>query len=173
MGYIIVIVIGMIIFKFIRDFIRYYKKQMQEDREELSLISIEDKFSIIVDGLNEYCYRGEGRITKFNQGTFNLYKTGSCQIISFQYLGGALRVVWWFKYFQQEMTYEKEFLDARAIDNEWQEKALNTLISEFLEHYKVHETKVNASGIVEEKLSEFGINKENYQKSKDFLEQDF
>ncbi len=170
MGIIIAIVIGVVVFKFIGDFIRYYKEQMQEDREELSLTSVEDKFSIIVNGLNEYCYKGEGQITKFNKGAFNLYKRGSCQIISFQYLGGALRVIWRFKYFQQEMIYKKEFLNARVIDDEWQEKALRTLISEFLERYKIHEAKVNASGVVDERLSEFGINKENYKKAKEFLE---
>ena len=67
------------------------------------------------------------------------------------------------------MTYKRNLNNARQPSTEWHKNALNLVISEFLEQYKKHEEKVNSSGIISEKLSDFGLNEENYKKAKDFL----
>ena len=160
----LVIGIGMLIFKTIS----IYRNELKTDKQELKNQSIEDKFSYIIEGLNEYCYKGLGKITKINKQALSLYKEGSCQIVSFQYSLGVLTIIWKFKYYQQEMIYEKNF-DARNSPEEWQLNTLKTVILQFIEQYKVHEKNVDASGIPMQKLSEFGISKENMKKSKDFL----
>ena len=157
---------------FVIRFLLKYKNELNADKEELKSLNMEVKYRVLINGLNEYCYRGLGKVIKFkNKRSLNLYKQGSCQLVRIHYEVGILKVEWKFKYFHQEMVYRKNLANARDIDEEWQLNALKILISEFLEHYKVHEAKVDSSGIVGKKLSEFGISEENYQKAKDFLNQ--
>ena len=161
----IIIVIGFFIFRTISKF----RSELKEDNQELQKQNLEDKFRYLIDGLNEYCYQGQGKITKIDKQTLSIYKENSCQIVNLLYGTGILTITWKFKYFQQEMTYKRNLNNARQPSTEWQKNALNLVISEFLEQYKKHEEKVNSSGIISEKLSDFGLNEENYKKAKDFL----
>lgn len=163
-----IFIILIIAFFVIRTFLKF-KGELNADSEELKRQKMEDKFKILIDGLNEYCYQGLGEITKIDNQNLILYKQGSCQIVNLQYGAGILTIIWKFKYFQQEMVYKRNLSNAREINEEWQLNALKIVIAEFLEQYKVHEAKVNSSGIIGEKLSEFGISEENYKKAKDFL----
>lgn len=161
----IIIVIGFFIFRTISKF----RSELKEDNQELQKQNLEDKFRYLIDGLNEYCYQGQGKITKIDNQTLSIYKENSCQIVNLLYGTGILTITWKFKYFQQEMTYKRNLNNARQPSTEWQKNSLNLVISEFLEQYKKHEEKVNSSRIISKKLSDFGLSEENYKKAKDFL----
>lgn len=137
---------------------------------ELNEMSLEERFGILIDGLNAYCYDSLGTITKLDNRTLNLYKKGSCQIINLHYSTGILTITWKFKYFQQEMIYTKNLPYNRDITPMWQLKMLEIIISEFLEKYTQHERNVLESGIVSQQLSEIGLNEKDYLKAKKILE---
>lgn len=147
------------------------KKKVDKDNNEVSIL---EKFGLIITGLNEYCYRGEGTVKENPKNNITIYKQGSCQIVGLGYQMGFLTIVWKFKYWQQEMVYKKEidvrkqFPDGKPTI-EWQENVLTTIISEFLAQYKEHEAKVDASGITGEMLSNLGIDEGNYRKAKEIF----
>lgn len=163
-----IFIILIIAFFVIRHLLKF-KGEINVDREELNNQNLEDKFRILINGLNEYCYQGTGKITKIDQQSLNIYKQGSCQIVNIQYTTGILSIIWKFKYFQQEMVYKRSFPNARNVNKEWQMNVLEIVIPEFLDQYKIHEAKVDSSGIVGQKLCESGISEDNYEKAKDFL----
>ncbi|MDY3338251.1 hypothetical protein PG279_03535 [Riemerella anatipestifer] len=156
-----VITVLIISFLVIKSFMKF--KHSIEDE------NIKDKFSVLIDGLNNYCYQGKGEITKISKQSLNIYKKGSCQIVNLYYSKGTLTVIWKFKYFQQEMIYNKNFTNIKDVDEEWQLNALKIIIPEFLEQYAEHESKVDASGIVDKILAENGLSVENYKKAKAFF----
>jgi len=164
-----IILILLIVGFFIIRTIYKFRNELKEDNDELKKQSLEDMFSYLIDGLNEYCYLGHGEITKIGKQTLNIYKQSSCQIINLLYGTGILTITWKFKYYQQEMIYKRNLSDARKPSIEWQKNALNLVISEFLEEYQKHEEKVISSGIIKEILSDSNISEENYKKAKDFL----
>ena len=154
----IFIIISILVFYIFKTFYKFRKEQIA-DSEELFNQKLEDKFSYFIDGLNEYCYNR----------TLSLYKNDSCQIVNLEYGTGILTIIWKFKYFQQEMVYQRNLPNARNINIEWQKNALKLVISEFLDQYEKHKSKVDASGITGIKLFESGISQQNFQKARDFL----
>lgn len=148
-----------------------FRKELKTDNKELNSQNLEDKFKFLIEGLNEYCYQGLGKITNIDKQALSIYKQNSCQIVNIEYGAGILTIIWKFKYFNQEMIYKRNLTEARDATLDWQKKALQTVISEFLEQYKKHEDKINASGIVGAELSKQGISEENYKKANDFLNQ--
>ncbi len=168
MNTIIFIIISIIIFNIFKLFSKF-RKELLADNEELLNQKLEEKFSYFIDGLNEYCYKGLGKVTIIDNRTLSLYKNDSCQIVNLEYGTGILTIIWKFKYFQQEMVYQRNLSNARNINIEWQKNALKLVISEFLDQYEKHKSKVDASGITGIKLFESGISQENFQKARDFL----
>ena len=165
MNTIIFIIISIIIFKLFFKF----RKELLADNEELFNQKLEEKFSFFIDVLNEYCYKGLGKVTIIDNRTLSLYKNDSCQIVYLKYGAGILTIIWKFKYFQQEMVYQRNLSNARNINIEWQKNAVILVISEFLDQYEKHKSKVDASGILRTLLSEAGISMDNFQKARDFL----
>jgi hypothetical protein len=163
-----VILIVIISYFIIKIFLKF-NKELEKDEKELNLQSLEEKFSVLIDGLNEYCYKGLGVITKLSPTNLNLYKEGSCQIINMQYGAGILRITWKFVYFQQEMIYKCNLEEARNVDELMQTNALKHIIQEFLVKYKEFERKIDSSDILEKQLSEKGISLENFKKVKGLI----
>lgn len=143
----IIFIILIIAFFVIRTLLKF-RGELDADSAELKNQKIEEKFKVLIDGLNEYCYYGAGKITKIDKRSLNIYEQGSCQIVNLEYSTGILTIIWKFKYFHQEMVYKRNLSNARDVNKEWQMNALNIIIPEFLEQYKIHENKVKSSGIV-------------------------
>jgi hypothetical protein len=136
--------------------------------------NIREKFAVIIDGLNEFCYNGRGQVTIINKWSIRLYEDGSRQIVYVSYEDSMFVIDWRIKYFQQEMKYKKKIYDAKNIPEAALHKHLEIIIQEFVEKYKQHENKVNECGIPEkitkETLQETGVSEESFQEAKDFLE---
>jgi len=151
-----------------------FKKFSQFKREVASNApngqNLSSEFSYLISAFNEYCYKGQGDINKLDQEELNIYKNDSCQIVHLHYSMGTLTIVWKFKYYQQEMIYKKSFNNVPSINSmEWQLNAFKLMVAEFLEQYEVHKAKVDASGIVSEKISSLGISPEQLKAARDLL----
>ena len=164
----IYIIIAIVSFFVIYNILKFRRAQ-KIDNERLKKQSLEKKFSLLINGLNEYCYQGEGEIIKHDARNLNIYKNESCQIVHLQYGVGMLTIVWKFKYYLQEMIFKKDLYGANEVSEEWQRKNLQTIINEFIAQYEIHEAKVNSSGIINTILAEIGISPENLKNAKDFF----
>lgn len=137
----LLIAIGVLIIRTILKF----RAALRKDHDELEERSLESKFNIFIEGINQYCFQGSGGITKIDKRTLNIYEDGSRQIVFLKYSTGILTVVWKIKYFQQEMIYKKDLSGARNPTEEWQRNTLKFVISEFIEKNEMHERKVNGN----------------------------
>jgi uncharacterized protein (DUF433 family) len=141
------------------------KKNNKGKRQE----NIKTKFSMLIACLNEYCYQGKGYIDKLGKNYISLYKQDSCQKLTFKYELDKLHITWKFKYYQQEMIFEKVLSDLPDVTETWQVEMSKIIISEFLEKYKVHKDFVDSKGVPEEILAEFGVTKESLEQAREFL----
>lgn len=122
-----IIVIGImlfIVFKFTND--------LNKDKYDLQGTTLEEKFKIIVNILNEAAFNKNGEITKIDNKSFNLYETGSNQIINFHYGTGTLTLTWRYKYFQKEVKHFRDFHNARNLSLFEQQKIAETMINEMV-----------------------------------------
>jgi tetratricopeptide (TPR) repeat protein len=133
----IVIAIFVIVIKVIND--------NSKDEADLQGDSLDKKFSVIVNILNEYAFNGKGEIHAVEPKTkwaFNLYDGGSNQIIKFLYLNGNLLIEWRYKYFQKEVVHKKRFDNVRNLSIFEQQKIANTVIEEMSKTVNSHKTIV-------------------------------
>lgn len=103
MIWIILVIVGIIVVKFLTD--------MNKDTKVLGGKSAAEKFEIIVSQLNNHAFHGIGKVTTNGIKFFNLYDGESNQIIEFQYNTGVLHITWSYKYFQKEVVHKREFRD--------------------------------------------------------------
>ncbi|WP_312133177.1 hypothetical protein [Empedobacter sp.] len=136
---IIVVVIFFIVKK-----IMQYNKELKLDKEELINQNIYEKFKVLMDGFNSYCFNGTGKVNVLDDKNANVYQEGSNQIVMFLYNAGMLTVVWKYKYFQNEMVYERNFPDARNATEIGLKSALKVMIEEFNERLVEHKAKVES-----------------------------
>jgi hypothetical protein len=104
-----------------------------KDEADLQGSSLDKKFSIIINVLNDYAFDGTGKIVAVEPKTkwaFNLYDGSSNQIIKFMYLNGNLSIEWRYKYYQKEVVHKKQFTDVRNLSVFEQQKIANTIIEE-------------------------------------------
>lgn len=139
---IIFIATGLILYAVFRKYLQYKKEQRLDD-EELKSQNIYDKFKPLLDGLNNYCFNGKGKISILDNKNANIYQEGENQILLFQYNAGMLTIVWKYKYFQNEMVYERNFSDARKATEIGMKSALNIIIEEFNEQLSVHKSNID------------------------------
>jgi len=139
---ILFIVIGLVLYAVFRKYLQF-KKEQRLDAEELKNQNIYDKFKFLIDGFNGYCFNGKGKVSVFDNKNANVYQEGSNQIVLFQYNAGMLTIVWKYKYFQNEMVYEKNFPDARNATEIGVKGALNTIIDEFNEQLSAHKANID------------------------------
>lgn len=132
------IVVGVIIVLLLYQFLIRYMKELRIDKEELKDQNIYDKFSILIDGLNEYCYSNNGKVTILDNANANVYAVGSNQIVLFQYNAGMLTIEWKYKHYQREMVYRRSFSNIRNVTKVGQEGVLKLVIEEFNEKLKIH-----------------------------------
>ncbi|MGV0940001.1 hypothetical protein [Empedobacter sp. ULE_I140] len=134
---IIVVVIFFIVKK-----IMQYNKELKLDKEELMNQNIYDKFKVLMDGFNSYCFNDTGKVNVLDDKNANVYKEGSNQIVMFLYNAGMLTVVWKYKYFEKEMVYERSFPDARNATEIGLKSALEIMTEEFKERLDEHKAKI-------------------------------
>ncbi len=130
----ILAVVGYILFKFLND--------LNKDKYDLEGKSVEEKFNVVVNAINNAAFNGEGKITRLDKRSFNLYQQGSNQIINFQYSTGTLTVTWRFKYFQKEVVHKKDFYDVRNLSLFEQQKIADRMIGEMVEVVENHKVNV-------------------------------
>ncbi len=113
-----------------------------KDSEDLSGTTLDNKFNVLVNMLNQAAFNGEGTVRYVDKKLFNLYpQSSSNQLIEFLYSQGMLSITWKYKYFQKEMVYRKNLLNVRNLSLFDQERIGRALIEE-MEH-KINEHKNN------------------------------
>lgn len=122
MIWIIGIVIGIIVIKFLTD--------MNKDTNDLGGKSVSEKFEVIVNQLNNHAFHGKGKVITNGIKLFNLYDGESNQIIQFQYNTGVLHITWRYKYFQKEVVHNREFREVRNLSIFEQQKIAVQMITE-------------------------------------------
>lgn len=132
---IIALVLGLILLKFLAD----YKK----DDHDLEDQTLEQKFSTIVQVINNAAFDGRGTITRIDKREFNLYEEGQNQLVKFRYGTGHLYLIWKFKYLQKEVVHERQIPDARNLSLFEQEDIANAMIKEMEEVVRKHKNQVN------------------------------
>lgn len=110
-------VAGFLIIRFLYDLFK--------DRFDLGEGSLSDKFSHIVNLINQAAFDGQGQINKLAKNEFNLHKKGGNQIVYFIYGAGSLTIVWKFSYLNTEVIHKERFSDVREITTEQQEIIAN------------------------------------------------
>jgi len=114
-----------------------------KDNDDLAGTTLDNKFNVIVNMLNQAAFNGEGEIKYFDSKHFNLYPpTSSNQLIEFLYSQGMLSITWKYKYFQKEMVFRKNLTNVRNLSLFEQERIGNTIIQEM--EYKIQEHKNNS-----------------------------
>lgn len=114
----------------------------QKDKEDLLGTSVEEKFNVIVNKINQFAFNGEGEIKYIGKNHFNLYPDSSNQIVDFMYSQGMLSIIWKYKYLQKEMVYTKNLTNVRNLSLLEQAKIANAIIEEMSRKIQDHEKSV-------------------------------
>lgn len=136
---ILITIILFIIYKFVMSSL--------DDKSDLQSITADKKFQIIVNMLNDVAFDLEGKVTLHDKYNFNLYNTGSNQIIQFSYKLGMLHIEWRYKYFQKEVVHSKTIDNARNLSIFEQQKIANQFILEMDKIIETHQDKVAMDSI--------------------------
>jgi len=110
-----------------------FGRALNKDRADLKGGTLEQRFSVMVDIINQSAYGGAGRTHALSWRSFNLYRENAQQIYNFNYSTGHLTLTWKFKAFQQEVTHSEDFNYVRNITEARQVE----LVTRFLEECRV------------------------------------
>ena len=103
----VAVLVGYALIRFMMD--------MNKDNYDLENQNLAEKFEVVVGRLNEAAYGGMASVTVLDKRSFNLYHSGSNQIINFQYSTGHLTITWRYKVLQKEVVHSKQFTDVRNL----------------------------------------------------------
>lgn len=134
------IVIGIVGYSLIRFFIA-----LSKDHDDLQGQTLDQKFGIIVNLINQVAFNGLGSVTTLNKREFNLYLEGENQLIKFQYSTGHLTITWRYKYFQKEVVHERQFNYVRNLSVFDQQKIGEQMIREMAQIVENHKNNVIGS----------------------------
>lgn len=115
---------------------------LTKDNDDLQNQTLAQKFSVIVNIINQATFNGEGKITSLNKREFNLYKEDENQIIKFYYSTGNLTITWKYKYFQKEVVHDKQLDNVRNLSIFDQERIANNLVTEMVTIVGNHKQEV-------------------------------
>jgi hypothetical protein len=104
--------------------------------------TLDDKFNVIVNMINDAAFDGGGSVTTLDKREFNLYEDGQNQIIKFQFSTGHLTITWKYKYFQKEIVHERQFNDVRNLSLFDQQKIGEQMIKEMAIVVERHKNNV-------------------------------
>jgi uncharacterized protein (TIGR02145 family) len=140
------IIIGIsIIISFIVRYVFLFWEDLKKDKSDLEKQPLYEKFKLIVDMLNIAAFNGGGKVVHVDKTAFNLYEDGQNQLIYFIYSTGHLTIIWKFKYYHQEVVFEKTLRNVRNINFLDQQKFAREVINEMDEVTAKHKNKVLAS----------------------------
>jgi hypothetical protein len=131
---IVIAIIGIILFRFF--------SSLSKDNDDLQGRTLDDKFNVIVNMINDAAFDGNGSVTTLDKREFNLYEDGQNQIIKFQYSTGHLTITWKYKYFQKEIVHERQFNDVRNLSLFDQQKIGEQMIKEMAIVVERHKNNV-------------------------------
>jgi hypothetical protein len=131
---IVIVIVGYILIRF---FIA-----LSKDNDDLQGRTLDDKFDVIVNMINDAAFDGAGSVTTLDKREFNLYEDGQNQIIKFQYSTGHLTITWKYKYFQKEVVHKRQYNDVRNLSSFDQEKIGKQMISEMAMVVEKHKNDV-------------------------------
>lgn len=115
---------------------------LSKDNDDLQGRTLNDKFYIIVNMINDAAFNGRGSVTTIDKREFNLYEEGQNQIVKFQYSTGHLTITWKFKYFQKEVVHKRQFDNVRNLSLFEQQKIGNQMIAEMTHIVERHKNNV-------------------------------
>ena len=136
---IVIVIIGYTLIKFF--------SSLNQDNYDLQGQSMDNKFGVIVQSLNDAAFRGRGDVTTLDKRSFNLYENGQNQIILFRYGTGHLTMIWKYKYFQKEIVHEKTFNNVRNLSIFEQQKIADQMIFEMAQVVENHQNNVIGGGL--------------------------
>ncbi|MGO3812678.1 hypothetical protein [Mesonia sp.] len=114
----------------------------QKDKEDLLGKSLEEKFQIIVNKINDAAFNGQGEVRFIDKKHFTLYPDTSNQIVEFLYSQGMLSITWKYKYFQKEMVYRRNLNGVRNLSLFEQNKIARAIIEEVNYKIQIHKNNV-------------------------------
>lgn len=120
---------------------------LNKDNHDLQNQTLDDKFGVIVQAINEVAFRGRGTVTRLDKRAFNLYQDNQNQIILFRYSTGNLTIVWKYKYFQKEVIHERQFDNVRNLSIFQQQKIADSMIGEMAHVIENHRSSVLNDGM--------------------------
>ena len=131
---IVLVIVGFILIRF---FI-----SLSKDNYDLQGRTLDDKFNVIVNMINEAAFGGRGSVTTLDKREFNLYEEGQNQIIKFHYSTGHLTITWKYKYFQKEVVHKRQFNYVRNLSIFDQQKIGKQMIKEMAITVERHKNNV-------------------------------
>lgn len=132
---IVILIAAFILIKFI--------VELSKDKDDLQGQTLDKKFNVIINMLNEVAFDGNGEITKIDERELNLYEAGTNQLFKLQYSTGNLTIDWRYKYFQKEIVHSKNYNNVRNLSLFEQQKIAKSFIEEGL--YKINEHKLSVN----------------------------
>ena len=115
---------------------------LNKDKYDLQGTSLDEKFKVVVNMLNDAAFKNQGTITKLDNKSFNLYEQSSNQLINFHYGTGTLTITWRYKYFQKEVVHSKDFYETRNLSLFEQQKLADIMLAEMEQVIKQHKENV-------------------------------
>lgn len=114
-----------------------------KDNRELIGTSLEKKFNVIINMINESAFNGEGVIKEYDKKhIYLIHPVGKNHLIEFLYSQGMLSITWKYKYFQKELIYRRNFLNVRNLSLFEQERKARALIEEMKIKIRNHKNSV-------------------------------
>ncbi len=120
-----------------------FNSNLKEDKKELSVEPLEEKFQIITNILNEQAFLGKATIIKKGNREYELFEKGSNQLINFHYSTGHLTITWKYKYYQKEIIHTKQYDNVRNLSIFQQGNIANDMIKEMNVIVENHKKNVN------------------------------
>jgi hypothetical protein len=127
-----------------------FTREMVKDKLELQKISIDKKFQILIENLNQGLMFGEAEVVLFddNPSIFNMFsKNHPNRILHFSYATGHLVIEMGYKYFQHELRFNKRYYHLRDVSVFVQKNIARDFIETAQFKMREHETKVGEIGV--------------------------
>ena len=137
----VLLVLALLIVPFARD--------MVKDKLELQKISIDKKFQILIENLNQGLMFGDAEVVLFddNPRIFNMFsQKHPSRILHFSYATGHLVIEMGYKYFQHELRFNKRYYNLRDVSVFMQKNIARDFIETAQFKMKEHEAKVSGIG---------------------------
>lgn len=113
-----------------------------KDSQDLAGTTLKEKFSVIINMLNDAAFNGEGVIQEHDKKhIFLTHPESSNQMIEFLYSQGMLSVTWKYKYFQKELLHRNNLSNVRNLSLFEQQKIAKGIIEQM--NYKIENHKRN------------------------------